>query len=216
MEPGEFFKSAESGMKVHYRKYAPPSASTHTVVFFHGLNDHCNKLQYTTLMKTLALKLNAHVYAADMIGHGQSEASAPKLIRSWKQLVDDATQFLYHVIPQDTMATFSFVSHSTGGAVSLHLLASMTQETLARCRGSYTMAPLILTSPVPAPMLLVLTILATFCPHSAPKARKTDKEPWLVFPSPGVCATYLLRLLTPVSSSNSSSSPAQAFSRMKQ
>jgi len=192
-EPGSFFTSEASGLQCHYRIYAPPSgASTHAVIFFHGLNDHCSKLQYTTLNASIARELNAHVFAVDMHGHGLSEGSAPKLIPSWKLLVDDATQFLYNVVPPDQSATFQFLSHSTGGAISLHLLAAMAPETKARFRGSYTIAPLILPPPVPAPVLCVLSMLLTLCPcvwansTALSPPRKTDSEPWVVFPSPGV------------------------------
>lgn len=178
-------------MRMHYRCCEAPSASTHSIIFLHGLNDHCNKLQYTTLMSTLASTLNAHVFAADMLGHGLSEASAPKFIPSWKLLVQDATQFLHRVVPQEKQQTFQFVSHSTGGAICLHLLAAMAPETVARFRGSYTLAPLILPPPVPAPVLWVVTLLLKLCPcvcarASAPLPRKTDSEPWVVFPSPSV------------------------------
>ena len=192
-EPSHFFKSDATGLRIHYRTCAPPSsACQHAVILFHGLNDHCNKLQYTTLMSNLASALNANVFAADMIGHGLSEASAPKLISNWKSLVDDATQFIYRVVPSEKSATFQFVSHSTGGAICLHLLAAMAPEEKVRFRGCYMLAPLVLAPPVPAPTKFVLSALLALAPciftttTALTPPRKTDSEPWVVFPSPSV------------------------------
>ena len=61
-----------------------------------------------------------------MLSHGLSEGPAPKSIPTYRHLVADARQFVFEVAGMQPETYFAFVSHSTGGAVCLHLTADMT------------------------------------------------------------------------------------------
>ena len=109
------------------------------------------------------------------------------MIISWEALVDDAAQFVEESTHNKDV-TFSFLAHSTGGAIALclHNLLSSRPE----YKGLYSIAPLIHPPPIPS---FVLCALKTFllclpclCSSSSlfSPPRKTDTEPWLVFSSP--------------------------------
>ncbi|GMH99282.1 hypothetical protein TrVE_jg10297 [Triparma verrucosa] len=187
--PESFFVSRTTGLNLHYRTYHPHS--NHVVYFFHGLNDHCSKLQYTSLCTKISEELNCTVKAMDMISHGLSQSPGAhehtKMIISWEALVDDAAQFVEEST-HNKGVTFSFLAHSTGGAIALclHNLLSSRPE----YKGLYSIAPLIHPPPIPS---FVLCALKTFllclpclCSSSSllSPPRKTDTEPWLVFSSP--------------------------------
>lgn len=181
--------SRTTGLNLHYRTYHPHS--NHTVFFFHGLNDHCSKLQYTLLCTSISEELNCTVKAMDMISHGLSQSPGAsehtKTIPSWEVLVEDAAQFVEEST-HNYGVTFSFLSHSTGGAIALclHNLLSFRSE----YKGLYSIAPLIHPPPIPSPVMCVLKTfllcLPCLCKSSSllSPPRKTDTAPWLVFSSP--------------------------------
>ena len=89
------------------------------VFIFHGLNDHCNKYSYQCLAKEL-IDHGCCVHGMDMQAHGHSQEFDVQYIGHWTELVDDAVQWVKHVLsgyPEDH--TFQFASHSTGGAIAL-------------------------------------------------------------------------------------------------
>ena len=64
--PGSFFTSNATGNKVHFRVYEPSSISSHsshTIYFFHGLNDHANKQCWVQLLEHLCSTLGVKVRA---------------------------------------------------------------------------------------------------------------------------------------------------------
>mmetsp|Transcript_19701 Transcript_19701/g.41190 ORF Transcript_19701/g.41190 Transcript_19701/m.41190 type:complete len:386 (-) Transcript_19701:51-1208(-) len=192
MKPGDHFVSRNTGLKIHYRTYVQSRHDRH-VFIFHGLNDHCNKYSYQCLAKEL-IDHGCCVHGMDMQAHGHSQEFDVQYIGHWTELVDDAVQWVKHVLsgyPEDH--TFQFASHSTGGAIALKLQTMLQDSTTEfgklgeRFRGHYAMAPLINPPSInPITRCCLEGLLCCFkdwmenSTYLSPP-RKIDKKPWEVY-----------------------------------
>lgn len=109
------FRSARSGLLLHYRAWRPAGTPRATLYLAHGLGEHCGR--YELFASGLAAA-GVAVVALDHQGHGTSEGDRGH-IESLNDVVADVLQLVTTVSPTPPGVPAFLMGHSMGGLIAL-------------------------------------------------------------------------------------------------
>lgn len=122
---------ARDGLSLHYEHWSPP-AFRGTIVFLHGMGDHCGR--YGPLVDYFTKK-GFRVLLYDQRGHGRSQGKRV-FVKQFDTFLTDLDEYLQFSLDGCATDPLFLVGHSFGGQIALNFLANRPHPFRAACVAS--------------------------------------------------------------------------------